>query len=221
MTSFYEKNWFEVNSETADSISSQSMFEWRVKSNEYENILIAQKLGYTLVESLVKFQTRIDDFNYEDLSEIRTAKPEDLEGVLQILDYCVINNNNFVNRFKNRSYFSKDQSEKYYKSSVENFFNVDDPSTMIASDDEGVYGFRIMKYDNVTEEYTGVMTGVLDRARGKRTLGKLQNGMSKIINKPYVENNATNLGNYAVIKNHMRQNRILHEIEHIFYKLNG
>lgn len=216
MSEFYDQKWWEINIKDISNIKEKGLYELRISSDNYLDVLEAQKNNFTLVESLVKFKGEIIPHN-ELPDEVKLGEKEHLNEILEILNVSVLNNDLFYNRFKNKSYFTKEKCEQYYKSSVINFLGKSNSLTMIAEDELGVYGFRIMK-EVAPLEYSGVMTAALPRARGKKVLSKLQKGMSFIINEPYFENNATNLGNYTVIKNHIREERRFQEVEHIFYK---
>lgn len=216
MSSFYEDCWYEIENISDLTNIYKGMIEWRINSNDYHNIELAQKHNFTLVESLIKFKTIINNFK-KPPSFIRLAVDEDIEVLRNIVKVCYFNHPKFYNRFKNLDFFTKEKSEEYYLKSLINSFNSDNCITLVAEDENGVYGFRTMK-KNKDKEYSGVVAGVLPRAKGKNTLKYLQRGMSFIIKEDYTEYNATQLGNYQVIKNHIKENRILDKIEHIFYK---
>jgi len=216
MSSFYGDNWYEIENISDLTNFSGGMVEWRINSNDYCNIELAQKHNFTLVESLIKFKTVINDFK-KPPSFIRLAVDEDIEVLKNIVKVCYFEHPKFYNRFKNLEFFTKEKSEEYYLKSLTNSCNLQDFITIVAEDEVGVYGFRVMK-KNKDKEYSGVVAGVLPRAKGKNTLKYLQRGMSFVVGEEYIEYNATQLGNYQVIKNHIRENRMLDKIEHIFYK---
>ena len=64
----------------------------------------------------------------------------------------------------------------------------------------------------------GLMTGVIPKARGMKFHIKMQQFLINNIGHSFTLINTTQLSNLAVIKNHIRSNRSLSKIEHIFYK---
>ncbi len=46
----------------------------------------------------------------------------------------------------------------------------------------------------------------------------MQNKITELIKEPYITVNRTQLGNYRVIGNHLKDRRQLSKIEHYFYK---
>lgn len=216
MSSFYGDEWYEITDIDDLTKSHKGMIEWRINSNDYINIEIAQKNNFVLVETQVKFKTTIKNFN-KPPSFIRSFKETDKETLKDIVEECYFKHDKFYNRFKNLDFFTKEKSEEYYLKSLTNSFNSDKFIIIVAEDNNGVYGFRIMKKikENV---FYGILAAVHPKYKGKNTLKYLQQGMSFLIGEEYIEYNATQLGNYQVIKNHIRENRILDKIEHIFYK---
>jgi len=221
MSEFYGRTWYDIKSSKCLEIANAQantpcVLEWRIPTNQYKDIELAQSLGFTLVESMVKFQTLISK-SKSNTDGIRLSKDEDFNDLINIMEECYFNHHKFYNRFKNRDFFTESQSKEYYMKSLTNFFNKDGSIVLVAEDDIGVYGFRIIKKINETE-YSGVVAGVLNRAKGRSTLRKLQEKTYDIIGHDYLENNATQLGNYQVINNHISAGRKLLKIEHIFLK---
>ena len=97
--------------------------------------------------------------------------------------------------------------------------NINDPNVLTAVIEFGneVVGFFMLKMID-QHTYKGLMTGVIPKARGMKFHIKMQQFLINHIGHPFTLINTTQLSNLAVIKNHIRSNRSLSKIEHIFYK---
>tara|TARA_R110000751_G_scaffold34323_1_gene85087 strand:+ start:68 stop:754 length:687 start_codon:yes stop_codon:yes gene_type:complete len=222
MTKFYGIDWYKIDSLTdLNNIKGPALVEYVIDVNEYKEIEKIQKLGFTLVETDIEFETMIDH-DRGSIPSIRIANKNDLSAILKITKECYSSHNKFYNRFKNRSFFTEKQAEDYYKFSVINNYEGDDIIKVVAEDEEGVCAYYILKkIENLSlsGKYKGIIAGVAKRARGQNLHIEMQNKITEIIGSPYITVNRTQLGNYRVIGNHLKDQRQLSKIEHYFYKL--
>jgi len=222
MSTFYGKDWYKIKS--ADDLENipECMLEWVVPANAYRDIEIAQDLGFTLVETAIEFETLIDYMD-PSMKEIRVATQDDFKVIADITEECYLNNTKFYNRFRNTTFFTRQQALNYYLMSVKNNYMKSDTITVVYEDSLGVAAYYILKHINDFElygNYKGIIAGVSSRARGNNLHIELQKKLTEIIGRPYMTINRTQLGNYRVIGNHLREHRQLSKIEHYFYKLN-
>ncbi len=219
MTEFYGKDWFEINSlSELDGSIENALIEWRISSQNPRAINEAESNGFKLVESVIEFTSEISpDLNFQD-SSIIEAKSEHLDQVLDITQECFLSNKEVQTRFKNEEYFTKIECAEYYKKSIVNNFQKGNVVTVVAVDQQGVAGYYMIKKLQ-GNTYKGVMTGVLPRARGQRLHLRMQQATFGIIGLDITVVNSTQLSNFKTIKSHIRANRVLSKIEHIFYKL--
>lgn len=84
MSSFYGVDWYQITDIVDLNKSHKGMIEWRINSNNYNNIEIAQKNDFFLVETQVKFKTTIKNFS-KPPSFIRSFKESDKETLKDIV----------------------------------------------------------------------------------------------------------------------------------------
>lgn len=217
MSSFYGKKWVLINSPDFILDNSKNIFyEWRIEATEQEVLQKAFEMGFELVETDVEFETEIFSDTSNLPSFIRPGKEEDLEEILELIKICFTENINFYNRLKNQRYFTPQQCEDYFKQSIINNFKKEGSISTVAVKKEKLVGFYIIK-EIQQGKYKVISTGVHPSSRGENIHIDLQRKLTDIIKKPYVLINRTQLGNYPVIKNHIREKRNLSKIEHIMY----
>lgn len=216
MSEFYDRPWYRVE----DQIDSTDKYdncllEWRINVQDYKKVLKAQSLGFEIVETFVEFRSEVNP-DTKTYDEVESAEESNLEEILSITNSCMLDNDRLYTRFKNPKYFSKAQCKEYYKLSVlNNFFN-ENTITVITKDQDGLTGYYMIKeiQENI---FKGIMTGVLPRARGKSLHIKMQRYIFNIIGRNINVINTTQLGNFGIIKNHMKEGRTLSKIEHILF----
>tara|TARA_R110000787_G_scaffold52409_1_gene123412 strand:- start:677 stop:1375 length:699 start_codon:yes stop_codon:yes gene_type:complete len=221
MTTFYGMDWYKINSITdLANIQGPALIEYVIDVNKYREIEKVQELGFTLVETDIEFETLIDH-DRGSLPNIRIANENDLGAILEITKECYSSHNKFYNRFRNKSFFTEKQAEDYYKNSVINNYEGENIIKVVVEDNEGICAYYIIKKLESLElygKYKGIIAGVSARARGKNLHVEMQNKITELIKEPYITVNRTQLGNYRVIGNHLKDRRQLSKIEHYFYK---
>ncbi len=217
MTNFYGKKWFQVKSENIEVPYDQKMFlEWRISASEPMILQKALNLNFELVETAVEFETTVFSDTTNIPTTIRTAQKEDLKGILSLVDKCYMDHNKFYNRLKNRKYFSVEQSRNYFQQSVLSNFENDESIIIVASNEEHIVGFYILKKIGV-KKYKGISTGVDPKMRGRNLHILMQRKCSDVIKEPYTMINRTQLNNFKVLNNHIAEGKKLSAVEHILY----
>ena len=220
MSQFYEMNWFKIdNIQEIELIKGPCIIEYIINANDYKSIDLAQKMGFRLVETAVEFETVIDKL-YPTKETIRKATENDLFVILDITEKCYLKHDKFYNRFKNKDFFTEVQAADYYRLSVQNNFNNPNTITVVTEDKDGVCAYYMIKKVedlNTMSKFKGIISGVLPRAKGQNLHIEMQHKVTALIGVPYTTVNRTQLGNYRVIGNHIKEQRQLSKIEHIFY----
>ena len=216
MTRFYGKTWWEVEDGPGDlQTLRNSLVEWRISAGEFQKVSAAQRMGFELVETFAEFVSRIEPSPHDD-PEVCLAEPEHLEEIQRITEICLVEDDSFYTRFKNRDFFSEAQCASYYQQLVTNSYSDDGALTAVAKDESGVCGYYMLKR---TGEgiYKGMLTGVLPRARGKSLHIRMQRTCFAQIKNPFTVVNTTQLHNLYTINSHIRQQRTLASVTHIFF----
>ena len=222
MSGFYQKDWFKIeNPEDVNNVPKNCMVECVKDSADFESLEKLWDLGFRMVETSVEFKTTITPKENTNESAFRRAKECDLEKVLSITRECYSRKSKFKNRFSNRRFFTEGQEKSYFESTVNNYIFKENCVSIVGEKEGQVDCFYIaMKTEtkiNGMDVFKGILTGVTKESRGKDLHIKMQNYLAKIIGKSYVVINRTQLNNYRVINNHIRERRELDKVEHYFY----
>ncbi len=217
MTKFYGTPWYRLDSTDEPKLcKEEGLYEIRLLSTDFSGIINAQQDGFLLVESFIEFETEIEP-NNEEYEGIRLMNKSDHSFILGLNEQSMCQNEGYRTRFNNPIFFEESACKKYYGAAITNNVNDQSVLTAVVEIDKEVVGFFMLKV-NDQQTCKGLMTGVIPEARGKRLHIKMQQFLINHIGHPLTLINTTQLSNLAVIKNHIRANRSLSKIEHIFYK---
>lgn len=217
MTEFYGSPWYRLDSTDNPKLcKEEGLYELRLSSDDFSGIMEAQKHGFSLVESFIEFATEVEP-SQEEYEGIRLMNKSDYSFISALNEQSMCQNEGYRTRFKNPIFFDESACKKYYGAAITN--NINDPNVLTAVIEFGneVVGFFMLKMID-QHTYKGLMTGVIPKARGMKFHIKMQQFLINHIGHPFTLINTTQLSNLAVIKNHIRSNRSLSKIEHIFYK---
>ncbi len=217
MTEFYGMPWYRLDSMDDPMLCKQEgLYELRLSSDDFLGIIEAQKHGFSLVESFIEFATKVEP-SQEEYEGIRLMNKSDHSFISALNEQSMCQNEGYRTRFNNPIFFDENACKNYYGAAITN--NINDPNVLTAVVEFGneVVGFFMLK---IVDQQTckGLMTGVIPKARGMKFHIKMQQFLINHIGHPFTLINTTQLSNLAVIKNHIRSNRSLSKIEHIFYK---
>jgi hypothetical protein len=215
MTRFYNRPWYILN-DTNYSELPQGMIEARINAIDHLYLIKMLNRGFTLVETAVEFQTKISKPIDGIPNYCRKAQIEDIEQIIEVIRVCYTDNERFYNRFKLRQFFTREQSNDYYIKSFTTAFKEKESVTIVVEDEFGICGFYTMKKID-TLLYKGVITGVHPRKKGNNLHVAMQLKCYEIVGSDYIVINRTQLGNYRVLNNHIKQKRNLTKVEHILY----
>jgi hypothetical protein len=195
---------------------------------DLSDILLAAVLtdrGFHLVDSRITFVSRVvegdPDFAYPsdhpDL-DIRLFEDGDLERVLELTHAHLTDNDSFVSRYKDEAVFGPGAARRWFESWMRDMVRSERGHTAVAVGDGMVQGF--FTYENrgpyVDDEplYKGILVAVDPALRGEKLHLILQSFLfHHFPERAFWIENATQLSNYAVIKNHVRSNRVLRNCE--------
>ena len=217
MTKFYGSPWYRLDSTDNPKLcKEEGLYELRLSSDDFSGIMEAQKHGFSLVESFIEFATEVEP-SQEEYEGIRLMNKSDYSFISALNEQSMCQNEGYRTRFNNPIFFDESACKKYYGAAITN--NINDPNVLTAVIEFGneVVGFFMLKMID-QHTYKGLMTGVIPKARGMKFHIKMQQFLINHIGHSFTLINTTQLSNLAVIKNHIRSNRSLSKIEHIFYK---
>ena len=217
MTEFYCTPWYQLDStDDLKLCKEEGLYELRLSSDDFSGIIEAQKHGFSLVESFIEFATEVEP-SQEVNEGIRLIEEDDHSFILALNEQSMCQNEGYRTRFNNPIFFDENACKNYYGAAITN--NINDPNVLTAVVEFGneVVGFFMLK---IVDQQTckGLMTGVIPKARGMKFHIKMQQFLINHIGHSFTLINTTQLSNLAVVKNHIRSNRSLSKIEHIFYK---
>lgn len=217
MTNFYGCNWYTVNKPISGPIYYPGLYEWRISPTNHEYIREAYNKNFELVETMVEFITKVSPLN-KDYPNIRLATNDDLKTIQNITYKRYILNDKFYTRFKNPNYFTLSSAYRYYRLTIENYFSNPDCYTCVVEIDKKIVGYYMLLDTKNNNLFRGIMTGILPEALGKGYHISMQHFLFNVIGKDIYTLNKTQLNNFNTINNHIKEKRVLKNIEHIFYK---
>jgi hypothetical protein len=195
---------------------------------DLSDILLANVLtdhGFRLVDSRITFVSRVatgdPEFAYPSEHpdiEIRMFDPDDLDRVLELTHENLTDNRAFVSRYKDESVFGVGSARRWFDAWMNDMVRSSQAHTAVAVVDGQVKGFFTYENRGPFAEseplYKGVLAAVDPAFRGEKLHLILQSYLfNRFSDQAFWIENATQLSNYAVIKNHVRSNRRLRNCE--------
>lgn len=230
---FYTHQEQQVLRSALDSLLSKAdeeydLIESHCDISGMQVIPVMEDKGFRLVDSKITFMTfmdKSDPRNYSShSSDILFATEDDLSDVLHLTRESLTNNPLFFSRFKDPTYFSAEETKRYYSAWIENHF--DDPESLsaVAKKSGKVIGFFIYKRAGLYEEkqlYKGILSAVAPGFRGQRLHFAMQSFLhNHFPEKQFYVDNTTQLANLPTIRSHIRSAKQLRRIELTFYRRN-
>lgn len=250
-TNFFDKNWGLLKfTHTLTSLTDLALISENLKSfldridGQYQliemklpaNLIllspILEDVGFRLVDTQICFKTLIFQKNIQEQNfllskdsdySIRMYKENDLGSIIELTDRCLINDLNFVSRFKNPIFFSKKDTLKYFEASIRKSIMLKNTICAVLIDtQERIKGYFIYerRLDGCGKVvYKGILSVIDFNARGEKAHLALQSYLfSSIDDVEFYLDNTTQLSNTPVIKNHIRSQRTLEDISLIFMR---
>ena len=202
------------------------IIELSLDINQMNLIPLAEAAGFRLVDSRITFITLINRNEQppEPLpaGTIEYAAWEDFDAIVKLTYESFVDNDHFLSRFKNRRYFSEDDTRRYYKAWIAN--HIDDPDThFIVAKDKGVlFAYYIYKKTAFLEEkpvYKAILTAVAPAYRGGRFHMRMQAYLfQKFPEETFFLDNTSQLTNIPTIRSYIRSRKQLSSIALTFYR---
>jgi hypothetical protein len=185
-----------------------------------------EEVGFRLVDTRMIFITRIDrrvaPRVESEVGTVALADDTDLPDLLRITHHQLAANPSFYSRYKNRDYFSPEESERWFAAWTRN--DIGDPKarTAVWRVEGRLVGFfgqrRWGEYEDLPF-YKGTLTAIEPAWRGRQGHLMMQSFVycQLPVDEFYVEN-ATQLTNAPVFYNHVKARRRLDRVELTYFR---
>ena len=131
MTDFYGLSWYRMDSANMLNLCvKQGLYELRLLSDNFSGIIKAQQHGFSLVESFIQFETKVEP-NQKEYKGIRLINKSDHSFISALNEESMCKNKGYKTRFNNPIFFNDSACEKYYSAAITN--NINDPSVLLIS----------------------------------------------------------------------------------------
>lgn len=232
---FFNREFFNIEVELGEMLRQETLsevmsslpqnrlnVELQLDSRMSEYIPLIEESGFRLVDTKIAFLTDLNlceqPMPQVPYGVLRRVEGKDFSRIEELTFKCLVDNPAFVSRYKNEQLFTKDESQAYYMAWNNRAFR-EQPELFAVWEVDGVVQafFNYMRIEGV---YKGVLTGVDESHRGH----KIQNQMQYYLFRAFGEErfcveNATQLSNLPVIKNHIKSGRGLTEIRYFFNRI--
>lgn len=185
-----------------------------------------EQAGFRLVDTRISFVTRLDrrrlDSPRPPAGEVRLAAPQDLPQLLALTRRRLTENPRFYSRYKNRDYFTPEDSERWFAAWIEN--DLADPRSRVAVWEVGGSVAGFFCYQRLGEReglpfYKSTVAAVEEARSGQKAHLFLQtflfDGMPT--DEFWVEG-TTQLTNSPIIHNNLAAGRRLDRVELTFFR---
>ena len=214
--SFGDQNGFDV-------IEAQLDISW------LHQMYLFESNGFRLVDTKLRFITWMPRGGLEDPAavkgEVGFASADMKEEILSLTHTAFTHNPSFKSRFNNEGFFTRSDTERYYAAWIENYLG--DPDTLFAvMRDEGkVVGYLVYTKKGEHKDkplYKAALAAVAPEYRGRR----IYFSMGSFVYSHLPESGAyldmtTQLSNLSTIRNLIKAQRTLENVQLIFYRSCG
>lgn len=202
--------------------------EYNLNTFGSSSLLIAPYLedkGFRLIDTRITFKTLIDRKKCEKLKpifgKIRFVKLTDLKDILNLTHQSLTDNKLFFSRFKNRDYFTYEDSKRYFEAWITNMIKDDDSIFVVWEYNNKVIGYFIYKdYGKLNDVtiYKGILTAIDPEYRGHNGHLVMQSYAYDHFPEDFIYlDNTTQLTNFPVIKIHIKSRKELSSISFTFF----
>jgi hypothetical protein len=229
---FFDYDFIDKNSFT-DKFSNLFLFIDKEKEGLFEIVIDSQKMpflsiiesnGFRLVDTKISFETEIQKSNPRNYSfsvpagySIKQYEKQYLNDLLQIGYDYLIGDKNLYSRYKS-DYYSADECELYYSTWIKNSLADENTycSIIVEENSNIAKGFFIYN-KHKPRTYKGILVSISPELRGNNLhLGLQEYIFNGIQDDSFIVENATQLSNLPVIKNHFLSKREPKKIEFIY-----
>jgi hypothetical protein len=205
------------------------LVECQVNVSEFAAAGCVESAGFRLVDSRLRFLTRWRPAETDPVDpswgRIRAATVEDRERIIELTHEGFTYNDGFDSRFKNPEYFSIEETRRYYEAWIDSTAYADDAVTAVFEVEGEVVGYYIYQVRGTHEGLPVVKAVLTTVARAQRGAGAhlaMQSFLYRRLGlvECYLDN-VTQLGNVAVIRNHMRSGKRYEQTALTFYRSRG
>ncbi|MFQ5963110.1 MAG: hypothetical protein ACE5KZ_02370 [Candidatus Scalinduaceae bacterium] len=206
--------------------NSFRLVELQLNAYGLEFVPLLEDKGFRLVDTRTTFITLMKrstlKANLCEVGDIGFASRDDLEEILILTHKSFTNNHLFYSRFKNKKYFTKEESERYYTTWIENHIEDKKSFFCVLKKDQKVIGYSILKdagHKNGEKLYKAILSTVDSNYRGRNIYLLIQSFLCNNLQEDqFYLDNTTQLTNFAMIRNHIKAQKGLDSISLIFYR---
>jgi ribosomal protein S18 acetylase RimI-like enzyme len=182
--------------------------------------------GFRLVDTKLTFITLMNKADIQEIpnpaGEILFASDDMKNQLLDLTHKCFTHNPEFYSRFKNRFYYSTEDTERYYSAWIENHLGDGKSLFAVMIDANKLIGYLL--YKNIgklrqRELYKGVLVAVHPGYRRKRVHLSLQSfAYRHFLEDEFYLDTTTQITNIPTIRNYIKSKKALDRVEMIFYR---
>ena len=202
------------------------LVELRLYARQTHRVPVLEDFGFRLVDSRFSFLTTMGQGTFEVFElrrgTIRWARADDIPAMQRLNQICFVQNPHFISRFKNRRFFTADDTLRYYDAWIENQLGREGALFTVIEDQGKVVAYHSWLAGAPRDGlplYKGALVACAPEYRGQKALLAMKCFMYQTREEErWIVDNTTQLSNYTVIKNHIRSQKQLHAIELIFYR---
>lgn len=222
----------ELNKLLESESNNYDYIEMNLDSRFFFFIPQLENQGFRLLDTKATYLTQ---FTQADLSKqmfeltdanltIRNKRDDDYDTIRKMSVDVLVKDKVFVSKYKNTDFFSPEIPDKYYTEWIKNtFFSSSSFFSVLTDLSDQIKGFFI--YDKRMDAvsglpiYKGILTVVDKDVRGKNIHLALQTFIFKQIkDENFIIENATQVSNIPVIRNHIRSHRMLDSVTFILLR---
>jgi hypothetical protein len=242
-TEFFGRQWGEINlnhkalnHRTIQSILNElltfaddnhyRMLEYQGDISAFGLIPPIEGEGFRLVDTQITFFSKIEkpvsQRYFPEIGDIVLPNDDDLKGMLELTHQAFTNNDSFLSRFKNRTYFTEEDSARYYGTWISNNFRDKEVLFAVIKHKNRVISQLSFKPSGLEEEiriYRAMFVAVDPSYRGFKThLALISFLCDRVKETTFYLDSTTQLTNFPLIKNNIHSRRQLKSITLIFYR---
>lgn len=206
--------------------NNYNLLEYQCNVSDFSLIPTIEEMGFRLVDSKILFLTKIEKpLSHRYLPKIGgiiVPDDNDLESILDLTNLSFTNNPGFKSRFKNRKYFSHEDTKRYYTTWVKNNFKNENTLFAVIKHKNKVISQLSLRPSGFEQEirlYRAMFPAVRPEFRGHKTHLALTSFLyDQVKENIFFLDSTTQLTNFSILKNNIRAQRSLKSITLIFYR---